>query len=59
MLDLGTSKTNSEVSKLISNILVRNYFFLNKYVTTVGTVSHNVLYYHQLYQVSFSANNYY
>ena len=44
-----------------SNILVRNYFFLESYITSEGAVSHNVLYYQQLsvsrYQVSFCANN--
>ena len=38
------------------NILVRNYLFLNNYITPEGTVSHNVLYNQQLsiarYQVS-------
>ena len=37
-----------EVSKSISNILVRNLFFLKKYVASEGAVSHNVLYYQQL-----------
>ena len=44
-------------------MLVRNYFFLENYVTSEGAVSHNVLYYQQLhitrYQVSFYANNYF
>ena len=34
MLDFGTSKSNSEVSKSNSNILVENYFFLENYVTS-------------------------
>ena len=63
MLDFETSKSNSEVSKSNSNILVENYFFLENYVTSEGAVSHNVLYYQQLsiarYQVSFYANNYF
>ena len=42
MLDFGTSKSNSEVSK--SNIfLVENYFFLENCITSEGAVSHNVL----------------
>ena len=45
MLDFGTSKSNSEVSKSNSNILVENYFFLENYVTSEGAVSHNVSYY--------------
>ena len=45
MLDFETSKSNSEVSKSKS---VVNYFFLENYVTSAGTVSHNVLYYQQL-----------
>ena len=63
MLDFGTSKSNSEVSKSNSNISVENYFFLENYVTSEGAVSHNVLYYQQLsiarYQVRFYANNYF
>ena len=63
MLDFETSKSNSEVSKSNSNILVRNYFFLKNYVTSEGDVSHNVLYYQQLsitrYQVRFYADNYF
>ena len=62
-IDFDTSKSNSEVSKSNSNILVENYFFLENYVTSEGAVSHNVLYYQQLsiacYQVSFYANNYF
>ena len=42
MLDFGTSKSNSEVSKSTSNISVENYFFLENYVTSEGAVSHNV-----------------
>ena len=48
MLDFGTSKSNSGVSKSSSNILVEYYFFLGNYVTSEGSVSHNVLYYQQL-----------
>ena len=48
MLDFENSKTNSEVSICNSNILVRNNFFLENYITSEGAVSHNVLYYHQL-----------
>ena len=44
MLDFETSKSNPEVSKSNSNILVRNYFFLKNYATSKGAVSHNVLY---------------
>ena len=47
-LDFGTSnmsKSNSEVSKSNSNILVERYFFLKNYVTSEEAVSHNVLYY--------------
>ena len=47
-LDFGTSKSNSEVSKSNSNIVVENYLFLENYVTSEGAVSHNVLYYQQL-----------
>ena len=46
MLNFGTSKSNSEVSK--SN-LVENYFFLKTCVTSEGAVSHNVLCYQQLH----------
>ena len=57
ILDFGTSKSNSEVLKSNSNILVENYFFLENYITLEGAVSHNVSYYQQLsiacYQVSF------
>ena len=42
MLDLETSKSNPKVSKIK---FVENYFFLENYVTTEGTVSHNVSYY--------------
>ena len=48
MLDFGTSKSNSKVSKSNSNILGENYFFLGNYVTLEGAVSHNVLYYQPL-----------
>ena len=43
MLDFETSKSKSN-----SNILVENYFFLDKYITSEGTNSPNVLYYQQL-----------
>ena len=60
MLEFETSRWGLEIN---SNILVRNYFFLENYVTSEGAVSHNVLYYQQLsiarYQVSFYANNYF
>ena len=63
MLDFTTFKSNSEVSKSISNISVENYFFLEKYVTSKGAISPNVLYYPQLpvtrYQVNFYANSYF
>ena len=63
VIDFGTSKSNSEVSKSNSNILVVNYSFLENYVSSEGVVSHNVLHYQQLstacYQVSFYANNYF
>ena len=49
MIDFETSKSNSEVSKSNSNILVENYFFFKNYVTSEGAVSHNVLCYQQLY----------
>ena len=42
MLDFGTSKSNSEISKIK---FVENYYFLKNYVTSEGAVSHNVLYY--------------
>ena len=48
MLEFETSKSNSDVSKSNSNILVRNNFFLKNYVISEGAVSHNVLYYQQL-----------
>ena len=48
MLDFGTSKSNSEISKSNSNILVRIYFFLKNYIISEGDVSHNVSYYQQL-----------
>ena len=42
---------------------MENYFFLENYATSEGTVSHNVLYYQPLpitrHQVRFSANNYF
>ena len=42
MLDLETSKSNSEVSK--SNSL-ENYLFLEKVITSEGAISYNDLYY--------------
>ena len=63
MFDFGTSKSNSEVSKSSSNILVENYFFLKNYVTSEETISHNILCQQQLsiacYQVSVYANNFF
>ena len=63
MLDFETSKSNSEVSKWNSNILVENHFFPENYVISKGAVSHNGVYYQQLsiacYQVSLYANNYF
>ena len=63
ILDFGTSKSYSEVSKTNSNILVENYFFFKNYITSEGALSHNVFYSQQLsiacYQVSFYANNYF
>ena len=45
------------------SIWVRNYHFLKNYVTSEGSVTHNVLYYQQLsiarYHLSFYANNYF
>ena len=35
--------------KLNSIILIKKYFFLKNYVTSDGALSHNVLYYQQLY----------
>ena len=46
-------------------ISVRNYILLKNYITAEGAVSHNVLYYwqlfiaHILYHISFFANNYF
>ena len=58
MLDFETSNSNSEVSKIK---LLENEFFLENYVTSEGSVPHNVLYYYTLpitrYQVRFYANN--
>ena len=48
MLDIQTSKSNSELSKSNSNILVENYFFLETFITSEGDVSYNVLYYQKL-----------
>ena len=59
VLDFETSKSNSEVSKAIRGKLL---FFLEKYVTSEGAVSNNVLYYQQFsttrYQVKFDVNIY-
>ena len=63
MLDFGTSKSNSEVSKSKSNTFVENYFFLENCVSSEEAVSHYVLDYQQLciacYQVHFYAHNYF
>ena len=64
MLDFGTSKSNSEVSKTNSNIQQGKLILLfENSVTSEGPVSHKVLYYQQLlvdcYQVSFYAHNYF
>ena len=63
MLDFETSNSKYEVSK--SN-LVKNYFFLEKYITSEGAVSHKFLYYQPLpitctliKQVRFYDNNYF
>ena len=48
MLDFETSKSNSDVSKLNSNIVVENYLFFENYITSEGAISHNVLYHQQL-----------
>ena len=53
MLEFGTSKSNYEVSKSSSNILVESYFFHGNYVTSEGAVSLNVLYYQQLSNVCY------
>ena len=45
MLDFVTQKSNSEVSKSYSNILVENNFSLENYVTSEGAVSHNVFFF--------------
>ena len=49
MLEFETSKSNSEVSKSNSNILVRNNFFPENGVTSEGAASHNVLYNQHLF----------
>ena len=51
-----------EVSKSNSNILMRNNFFFENYVTSEGAVSLNVIWYYQQlsiarYQVSWYAYN--
>ena len=61
ILDLQIKFWGLEIkSKFIS---VENYIFLEKYVTSEGAVSHNVLYYQHLsitrYQVSFYVNHYF
>ena len=45
LLDFRTSKSISEVKKSYLNILVENYFLLKNHITSVGAISHNVLYY--------------
>ena len=47
MLDIETSKSNSEVSK--SNVLVEYYFFFENDVYSEGAVSHNVFFYLLVY----------
>ena len=47
MLEFETTKSNSEVLKSNSFILVRNNIFLDN-DTSEGAVSHNVLYYQKL-----------
>ena len=56
MLDFETSNSKPEVSK---SIPWKNYFFLEKYVTSEGTVSHNVLYYQPLPITRYHAYNYF
>ena len=46
LLDFETSNSKSEVSK--SNSWEINYFLFEKYVTSEGAISHNVLYYQTL-----------
>ena len=53
------SKSNSEVSKSNSNILVRNNFFLENDVTAEGAVPHNVLYYQRLPITHYTKNGFY
>ena len=43
MHGFGTSKSNYEVSKSESNILVENYFSLDNYTTSVSTALHCLL----------------
>ena len=58
---ISTSKINSKSEVLIK--FVENYFFLKKYVTSEGAVSHNVLHYQPLpitrNKKGFYANNYF
>ena len=42
MLEIETSKSNSEVSKSNSNTFVRNNFYLKNDITSDGAISHNV-----------------
>ena len=46
MLDFETLKSNSWGLEIK---FVENYFFLENYVTSDGAVSHNVLYYTNMY----------
>ena len=64
MLDFGTSKFLSEVSKSNSNILVEDYFFLENYDTSEGAVFLKFFFYYQqlsiaCYQVSFYVKKYF
>ena len=60
MLDFGTSKSNSDVSKSNS---WKTTSFSKTTLSSEGAISHNILYYQQLpinrYQVSFYAKNYF
>ena len=60
IVDFEISNSKSEVLKSNSS---QNNFFLENYVTSEGSVFHNVLYYRPLpitrYQVRFYANNYF
>ena len=46
MLDFETSKYSK--SEVLKSKVVDNYFFMEKYITSEGAVSHNVLCYQQL-----------